>query len=705
MNRLFFTICFILCNVFINSAEAGVQSIVGTAQPPAQPALAHDAVPEGLPDRNNTEEVRQFLKKRLEEAARFTVKKDADLSNVNSVNVIHTPEYYQAQKEKEKPLFQKMYEKAISAIHQEENSSESTYSNNVSFADDKQIAEAATRFFTIEQNKNTQSQPQVPTVAFSLPSGKRVLAPAREHIPYFLSYIDVQANGYIKVEDTIILVANGKKFSSALTRMFPKYAADNQRMEFMLENVTVNGTKIPYTIEEIGNNIVLKPKYNQRIEPGIYTYVFKYIVNNKLTRSGDNNIILNWNLTGRPLNTVITSANAIITLPTGHSFDNTFTMIGAGNRFTDRRSNMFRFDGNTIAFSSNTPILNGENVNIFAEMNKNIFINDFDKNFSNFITNWGNIAYATLGLIAIVGSFILSLLGLRRERKNNKYNPSYNGALMRSILVGKYDRTSFVAQLLDLYRKKALDITQSDNRLFLHKKTIDKSKLQKHEIKAMKALFPKKEISLEINNTNNVVIKKANHLLARKNLKQIKKYRIIHNISYLLFSCAMLILTEAFISFISVNFAQTLIILLATTLLYAFYIWIVRHRFKRWYVAVPTKLFALISMVVIWIFSSIYVGAVTSIIIMLMVAVIFAFTRIFGEQNNFVNEAKQAIASYKEYLQTNADAINLSRDFINQQSSIFALDITEYFPQNISNKDYYKLDIAENIKQSLIGII
>ena len=276
---------------------------------------------------------------------------------------------------------------------------------------------------------------------------------------------------------------------------------------------------------------------------------------------------------------------------------------------------------------------------------------------------------------------------------------------MRSILVGKYDRIALVAQLLDLYRKNAIDITQSENRMFLHKRNVDKSKLQKHEQKALKTMFAKNVNDLEINNTNNVILKKVYRLLSKNNSKQIKKYHIIHNISYILFSCAMLLLTEIFISFISINFAQTLIILLATTLLYAFYIWILRHRFKHWYITLPIKLFALTCLVMIWVFSSIYIGAITSFLIMIMLTIIFAFTHIFGEQNNFINEAKSAITNYKEYLMSNADAINLSRDFINQQSSIFALDIVEYFPQNVSNKNYYKLDIAENIKQALVGIV
>ena len=703
MNRLFFTICFTIFSVLALPAQARIQSIVGQSQPISQPQMAPNTVPNNMPDPNNEQEVRAFFKKRLAEAARSIVKKDVDLTSPNSVNVVHTPEYYEAQKERKKPFFQKVYEKALDSLKQEDNSKDDLYSDDFSAPSDEQIAQEATRFFTIERQEEIK-QPQVPTVALALPSGRRILAPAREHIPYLLSYIDIQANGYVKVEDTIVVVANGKKFANAIQRVFPKYATDNQRMEFILENVTINNTVIPYTTEEIGDKIVIKPKYNHRLEPGIYTYVFSYIVNNKLLHNGED-IILNWDLLGAPLNSLITSANAIITLPTGHSFENAYSIIGSNGTYTDRRTNIFRFAGNIVAFSGNTPILNNEKVYLIAEMNKNVFIKDFDKNFSNFLINWGNIIYALMGLLAILGSFLLSLIGLKKERKINKYTPSYNGSLMRSILVGKYDRTAFVAQLLDLYRKNAIDISQNENRLYLHKKTDDKSKLQKYEQKLIKLMFPKNTISLEMNTANNMILKKVYRLAAKRALKQIKKYRIIHNISYVLFSCAMLIFTEIFISFISINFAQTFITLLASTLLYAFYIWIMRHNFKHWYITVPIKVFALLCLAVIWVFSSIYIGGTTSFIIMMMLVIIFAFTNIFSEQNNFINEAKNTIAKYKEYLQTNADALNLSRDFVNQQSNIFALDINEYYPQNISNKNAYKLDVAESIKQALIGII
>ena len=87
------------------------------------------------------------------------------------------------------------------------------------------------------------------------------------------------------------------------------------------------------------------------------------------------------------------------------------------------------------------------------------------------------------------------------------------------------------------------------------------------------------------------------------------------------------------------------------------------------------------------------------------VFIIFEFTKIFGQQNSFVNDAKNTISNYKEYLISNSDAINLSRDFINQQANIYALNIMEYFPQNVSNKAYYKLVEADELKRALIEII
>lgn len=706
MRKLFFTICFISFLTAPIALNAEITPIVG--RPGAQnhqPKLltGRDAIPSGMPNPNNPEEVRNFFKKRFEEATRTPMSDDIDWSNAAGIDVIHTEEYYKAKEEESKPLFQKMYEKALAALHEDNSEAQKESEAQQQLAIDKEIAASATRFFTIANQDAQPQEPQIPTVSFPLPSGRRVLAPAREHIPYFLSYLEIQANGYIKAEDTIVIVANNRKFSHGLTRMFPKYAQKGQRIDFILDSVIVNGTKVPYSIEEIGNNIVLKPKFNHTLEPGVYTYKFNYIVSNKLLRQ-DKDLLLEWNLTGRPLNAFVTSANVILSVPDGHSIEDALAIVGRSNRYSDRRTNVFPLASNVIALSNTTPLFSGENMLVIAQMNQNIFIKDFDKNFSYFLTNWGYIVYAVIGLLAILLSFTVSLLTLKKDRKKNRFTPSYNGALMRSILVNKYDRTAFVAQLLDLFRKNCIDITSEDNRIMLLRRQELPTKTTKTDKRALRVLFAKKR-QLEVNNANNLILKKAKSIFEKNVNKTIKKYNMIHNIGYILSGCAMLLLTAGFISYISVNFAQTLIIILSTVILYAFYVWILRHRFKHWYTTLPIKLFALISIVLVWMFSSIYIDGITSLIFLAAVVVIFVFAKIFGEQNNFINEAKDTISAYKEYLVGNADAINLSRDFLNQQANIVALGIEEYFPQNASNKTFYKLDTAEELKNMLIGIV
>ncbi|MBR3502125.1 MAG: DUF2207 domain-containing protein [Alphaproteobacteria bacterium] len=700
MKKLFFTICFTFSFLLFGSAGAEISSITNMpkrSQP--RPLTLGDILPDNMPDPNNEEEVRAFFKKRFEEAAQTVMDDKTDWNNASSVDVAYPPEYYQAQEEAQKTLFQKMYDQAVAAVTQSENAPAQG-----EFAD-RQVAQSATRFFTIADDspKAQIARPEIPTVALSLPSGRKILAPAREHIPYFLSYIDIQSNGYIKVEDTITIVADGKKFAHGLTRIFPKYAKNSQRIELLLESVVVNNTKIPYTLEEIGDNIIMKPKYNQKLESGVYTYKFNYLVDNKLWRT-DDAVRMDWNITGQPLNTFITSANAIVSLPMGYNFKNIIPLVGNNGKYTNQRTNVYNLAENVVAFSNSTPLLNGEEMRIIADMNSNMFIDGFDGNFNTFLTNWGNILYASLGLTAIIVSFILSLLTLNRERKH-KFTPSYNGALMRSIAVNKYDKVAFVAQILDLYRKKVLDIKNDNNRLYLSKIGKNNAKLNNMERKALKCLFNKKHSETEVNTTNNLIFKKAHKIFENSAMKQIKKYRLVHNLSYIIFSSAMLLITEVFIAMLSINTAQSLVILLATTLLYAFYVWILRHKFKNKIISVLIKMFTLFAIFIVWIFSSIYVGSITSLLILAMVAVIFAFLRIFGEYNNFINDAKTAIDNYKEYLISSADAINLSRDFINQQANIYALNITEYFPRNQVNERVYQLDNADVLKQKLTGII
>ena len=711
MNKKFFAVYFsVLCMLALPS-YGSVRLITEQPKPSEQRDFTSQEIVDtsSLPNPNDEEEVKKYFKKRLENADVTVVPQDVDMSEPSSFDIIHTPEYYAAQEEKNKPLFQKMYEEALRSLHDKENSPyKSSEENDKLIAAEKQAAQTATRFFTLAQTEQKIQNENIATVSFSLPSGKRTLAPAVEHIPYMLSYIDIQANGYLKIEDTIVVVANNNKFAQAIQRIFPKYSykrnGKKQHIDLILDNVTINGTVIPYTLEEIGDDIYIKPKYKQKLEPGVYTYKFSYLVNRFLQRQGQS-VVMNWNIIGRPINAFITSANAIVTIPSGHNFQSFKTIIGKDKEYSDHRTNIYKLAKNVVAFSNFTPVMNGENMNVLIAVDKNALMPDFDKGYNNFLSTWGNIFYTSLALIAILLSFLLSLYDLKKNKQSAKYKPSYNGSIIRNLLIGKYDRIAFIAQLLDLYRKNAIDIVAKENKIFLQKKQNGLTKLNKYEKKAIKCLFGRKSEQTEINNNHNIAIKKARNIFDKYQKKLINKQHLVQNLWYIVFSFAMLLIAEIFIAINSINFAQNMLILLVSTVLYIFYTWIIFHRFKSWYISLPIKVLSLLAIFATWVFSSVYIGGWAEFLIVATVGIIFAFTKIFKEHNNFINEAKEAISSYKEYLISNADAINLSRDFINQQANIFALNINEYFPQNVTNKNFYKLDIAEALKEKLIGII
>lgn len=719
MKKFFLAISCLALSGFLGKASAEVIPLSGLPQYEAEQAKNNTAtrarnpleLPPGMPDPNDQDAVREFFKKRFQEVPQMEMTDDIDWEKPSSTSVVPPPEYYEQQKEAQKSTFEKIFESTLDAIHQKDKKKENTGEDleNIADAAEQEAAKSATRFF-IMAPKDSPVQPQeekIPTVSVNLPSGRTILAPAMEHIPYYLSYIDIQSNGYIKAEETITVVANGRKFAYGFNRTFPKYTyyqgKRGHRIEILLESVTVNDTKVPYITEETANSILLKPKYKQPLEPGVYTYKFTYIINNILQRN-DNLVFMDWNLTGQALNTFVTSANAIISLPQGHSFKDAQVIISKDEQINTERTNIFNLAKNVLAFSNITPLFNGENMNIVTVMNQSIFIKNYDKNINTFLADWGKIIYAGVGFTTLLGFFLFSLINLKKEQRK-KYSPSYSGALMRNILIGKFDRLAYVAQILDLYRKNALDLINDNNRYFLVAKNIKSNRLTKTEKKALGCLFSRKATKLEVNVSNNLKFKKAGRFFEKGLKKQIKKYRLLQNISYILFSIFMLAATEFSIAAISTNLAQSLTVMFSTSLLAAFYIWILRHKFKYRLVGLLFKLFALMAVILIWLFCGIYTGLVASALIIAMIMTIFEFSRIFGEHNNFINDAKTTVGNFREYLISRADAINLSRDFINQQSNIFALGISEYFPQNVSNKNFYRLDVADGIKQSLIGIL
>lgn len=153
--------------------------------------------------------------------------------------------------------------------------------------------------------------PDFPVVNVELPNGTQTLVPAKEHIPYLFSKIEILPTGLIGINETITVIANGDKLKNGLSRAIPKYSTSRagirNKVDLTLLSVTVNGQEVPYKAEEAGDKIILTPKEEYTLAPGIYTYNFAYLLDRQLWYYDTFNEFY-WDVTGSSWNLVVANA-------------------------------------------------------------------------------------------------------------------------------------------------------------------------------------------------------------------------------------------------------------------------------------------------------------------------------------------------------------------------------------------------------------
>ena len=125
------------------------------------------------------------------------------------------------------------------------------------------------------------------------------------------------------------------------------------------------------------------------------------------------------------------------------------------------------------------------------------------------------------------------------------YSFKRGAPLMRYLAMGVFDKISFAAFLLELYRKNIIDIQRGDKDILLVKRTDNLSSLERKERKAVNALFSRSEAVLALNAANQLKLKRAYKQVEANTLRKVKQLALKLNIGYLLFSIGMLLVAEA----------------------------------------------------------------------------------------------------------------------------------------------------------------
>lgn len=694
MRKLFFAICFIVSMIFSFSTFSAVSTITEVeVQQESSKKLDPFQPVEGMPNPNNLEEVISFFKKRFQTVNVSTAEEIGDLNKTNSMNIQHSKEYIENLQKENRSTFEKIYDEAMKRISGEDDSSQT---------------QSQTVFYTQNQDRlieETILQPDIDVVNVILPNGSKILAPAKEHIPYLLTSINILPTGLIQINEEITVVANNQKLKNGVIKILPKFsrsrAGVKKKLDIDLLSVSINGEEIPYILEEIGDKIYIKPQQKYTLAPGVYNYKFSYLLDRKLWYYDDFTEFY-WDVSGSYFNLVIGSANAIVSIADGKNFLSQNVMTGFPSQLSPNRTVVAKLDTNALGFASITPLWPGEGMHILVSLDKDVFLSpDINRNFIWFITDYGDIFFAVLGLLAIVISYMISWNYIKKNKSKLSASFKNTASAARYFVYSVFDKKSFVAHLMELKKKQYIDIQKQDETVLLVKRTDNLSKLSKKEKKALNHLFAGKDSVISATSPNALKFTRAYSELKKLHDSSIKNLNLKLNLGYLMFSIGMLVLVEIAISMLGINPWQTAAVILSSSITIAFYTYMLKKRFNSKILNYIVKCFGSIFILFAILFMSVYIHLISSIIIAVIIYSIFEYSAIFSKRGGLLKNKIKEINNLKTYLENNVSIISISQDFINQQAYIYALDLEKFYAKNDFNKKVYILDDVKKIEALL----
>lgn len=132
---------------------------------------------------------------------------------------------------------------------------------------------------------------------------------------------------------------------------------------------------------------------------------------------------------------------------------------------------------------------------------------------------------------------------------------------------------------------------------------------------------------LALNAANQLKLKRAYKQVEANTLRKVKQLALKLNIGYLLFSIGMLLVAEAAMALLNINSGQAFAVLTACTVTIAFYLWVLKTKFKYRWLGFLGKVFAVIIIAFSVLVMSAYLHLVSAVMILAAVYVISPILR------------------------------------------------------------------------------
>ena len=700
MKKLFFAIYFISACFLTTSVFAGTREVSNPIEFEKMKQGQHRPTKQvqnypGLPQ--DSEEFATYIRERAKKATRTS----QELVDKNSgMSIIRSDEFLAQQAQGDKSTFQKIYEEALNKVNfdnrqQPADILPSSATETSAPSEAKLASEIA-----LEQYRNRPvEQLGFDVIDVELPNGEIISAPAKEHIPYLSSKIEIMPNGLIRIRETVTVIANGEKLKYGLSKALPKYSISRENVKNStipyLTSVKINNTEIEYILKDEFDRFLITPKKQFPLQNGIYTYEFDYILDRKLWYYEDFNEFY-WDVTGSYWNLAITSAIATVRLPINvRSLGQTLMTGFLPNNITEEGSIItLNPQNNILGFKSSLPLFAGEGMHMLIRIPKEGFIEpDFGKKFKWFLEDYGDILFALFGFGAILCAYLISWKNIDKSASDNaKIKYQRTPALYRMLAKGVFDKTSFGAFLLDMYKRGIININKDDKGISLIKKTNNLKSLTSLEAKALKQIFTNKNVVLNITPEIAIKLKKAYDLVEKDTNKRIKWLLLKLNAGYVFFSALMIILVELAISYLSIDMLKTFGILLSSSITVALYWFIFNINLKNKWARRALKLFAVILIAFSILMMTIYVH---------LIYTIFTYSKLFAKRNGLIRHNIAEANNLMQKLKNNAEQIVMGYEFANQQPNIYSLEADDKYTKSAQIENVYKLDIIPDITKIL----
>ncbi len=629
------------------------------------------------------QEWKEFLQKRLENVDISTLPENDRMDKMSSMSTV------KEDRSDKRSFFEKVYDEAMARISTNPEASDIELKN--------------IQYYELQPEEETAvtiAGRTIPQISITLPDGQKHLVPAYEHIPYLGTQIEVLPSGLLKVSETFTLIADGRKVREGMVRVFKKEAPSHKnKVKLLLNEVTVNGTVIPYEVVEQGKNYLIRPQQNYRLPAGVYIYNFSYVVDRYLWNYGDF-YQLYWNATGSFLNLIISNAVVSFKLPGTEPAVRKYVVTGFPGRLNGNNAVMLDGSENRIAFSNIRPLRIGEGMHVFMMLPKVDFAApDFSKKTVWLFEEYGDILLSFILFVVAGVSCFLSWRYIKNRLKFENITPD-NAALSRYLWKGKTDKTLVGCCLLDLFRRNAIDIQEQDNDIFLVRKNMLGRSLSAFEKKVLSLLFGKKDNILQVG------LKSKNKLL--QVLKQVitdtekKKQKLVLKLSgmYIFFNSVILLCAELGMALLADNMMMFFACLFADLLVIAGVLFWQRDREYR-IARILQRSVALILVLGGFIVFAAYMHVVSAVMLCISIGLMSVFVRRFMDDGALLQNAVKSAQNLRDFLRSQSETFSENRNFLLQQSNILALDLQRYYNCNDKIKDFYRLDIVIRLVEML----